>query len=288
MKKCTVPLFVMGFLICFLLGCQKKERFTVSTVTSTVSPSTVALAADETQKFTATIKNSKGTVLDVPPTWMVNGGIGTVSPAEGAYTIFTATASGGGSVVAFIDGITASAAVTVTGGASTGRIVYDDDWNECFVDGFMGPSNGASLTVNSVTTSPAYGTSCYEIAYNKAAETWAGIAFHYSGTWGGEGDKNLSGYTKFSFQAKAASNNTKVSFYVGCGSDAPSATDTGGADLTPKPATLTTSWQEFTIYLTGQNLSEINTLFAFVIAEGDNPGIASPVTFYIDELRYHN
>ena len=55
------------------------------------------------------------------------------------------------------------------------------------------------------------------------------------------------------------------------------------AALTTGVIMLTTSWQQVTIDLTGQNLPHIIGGFAWVANNGDNPNGA---TFYLDNIMY--
>ena len=92
--------------------------------------------------------------------------------------------------------------------------------------------------------------------------------------------------------AKAAENNTLVTFWMGSGEpdDLPPPYDTCGPnDVLLKPSVLNTDWQEFTIDLTEKDMTTVNTVFAFVIATGgfnDVFDLPNPLIFYIDDIRY--
>ncbi|MCE5250262.1 Ig-like domain-containing protein, partial [bacterium] len=75
-----------------------------------ISPSSANLLTGGAAQFTATGYDTKGTVMAVPITWSVTGGIGIVSTSG----LFTATTAGNGTVVASSDAISASATITVT------------------------------------------------------------------------------------------------------------------------------------------------------------------------------
>ncbi|MGB9585827.1 MAG: 6-bladed beta-propeller [Anaerolineales bacterium] len=93
----------------------------------TVSPSSVTLAVGDSYTFTATGEDSYGNEVDVSPTWSVEGGIGSfsdyydfsskgiryMSSSYSAYSYFTATAAGSGTVKAQVGSIEARASVQV-------------------------------------------------------------------------------------------------------------------------------------------------------------------------------
>ncbi len=157
-------------------------------------------------------------------------------------------------------------------------VIYDDSW-KFYPDGYMGQyngeeTNGRSLTFEaSCTDTPWQGAKCTKITYDKNSEDWAGIICYSSG----EGI-NLNNFKKFSFKARAAEDNTKVSFWMGSGDDS------CGEHKIPQPSILSTGWQEFTLDLTEEDMSNVKTLLGFVIS--NNETISNPVTFYIDDVRY--
>ncbi|HWW63076.1 MAG TPA: hypothetical protein VN181_17000, partial [Thermoanaerobaculia bacterium] len=98
---------------------------------------------------------------------------------------------------------------------------------------------------------------------------------------------DLSGATALTFWARGASGGEQIEFFVaGVGRDGQS-----GAPVTPYPdssprvpgvgttTTLTTSWQKFTIDLTGRDLSYVLGGFAWVAA-------GAPATFFVDDIQY--
>jgi|GEM_PF-1475578 len=90
------------------------------TVTSLdVSPSSATVEVGAAQAFSATAHHSDGTTSNPSASWSLSGGIGTLT-SVGLNGLFTATATGEGTVEAAYAGFTASAAVTVV---ATGEIV---------------------------------------------------------------------------------------------------------------------------------------------------------------------
>lgn len=88
----------------------------------TVSPSSASVSEGGTQVFSATGADAYGNTVSVSnASWTVSSGTpGSVSPATGASTTFTAssTSTGSGNVIATIGTIFGSAAVTVTAGGT--------------------------------------------------------------------------------------------------------------------------------------------------------------------------
>ena len=97
----------------FAAACKSTSEPGV-TASLTISPTTVTLAPGGTQQFTEVAKNSAGDILAIPdPTWSVSGG-GTITQTG----LFTAgTTAGAFTVSVTCNGVTATAAVTVTPGA---------------------------------------------------------------------------------------------------------------------------------------------------------------------------
>lgn len=100
-------IFNLSFLI-FLVGCGDLEG-SVTGLTITPSSSTVGL--NQSQSFAASGTDAYGIAVLVSPTWSVTGGVGTIS-SNGFFTAGASAGSGG--VVGSYDGVSASAAITVT------------------------------------------------------------------------------------------------------------------------------------------------------------------------------
>jgi hypothetical protein len=87
----------------------------------TVSPASATISAGATQAFTAAGSDAYGNAIPVDSAiWSVSpAGLGTIAPASGATTVFTAgTAGGSPSVTAGVGGITGSAAITTVAAGS--------------------------------------------------------------------------------------------------------------------------------------------------------------------------
>ena len=79
-----------------------------------VTPSSATLRVGEQEDFTAEGRDQYGQPMAIVADWSVTGGVGSVSPASGSGTTFTAEAAGEGTVEATCSSITGSTSVTVT------------------------------------------------------------------------------------------------------------------------------------------------------------------------------
>jgi hypothetical protein len=166
---------------------------------------------------------------------------------------------------------------TVGTGTFPYRMYWDTSWIKP-VNGFMGSSNGTSVTCDTNYSGDKYsGSTSTKFTYNKSVETWAGIYCLYNG-WNGPGI-NLTGNKRLTFFAKSSVSGVKVKFGLG----ATSSNDTAAKSTM---VTLNTTWQKVTLDMAGLNLGSINGLWYFSIAASDNTSIASPITFYVDEVSY--
>ncbi len=158
----------------------------------------------------------------------------------------------------------------------TNFIVYDDN-AQYPVSGYMGPSNGASLTSTIQSSdSPYNGSYCWKVVSN-GSETWAGIYIQFKGNWRGSSSPpfaNLNNYNTLVFYAR--STNTITISEMGMGENSDSS---GQHKLSSK--VLTTNWQRFEIDLTSADLSSVNGLFYFSTTAG-------PYTIYFDNIYYTN
>jgi eukaryotic-like serine/threonine-protein kinase len=145
--------------------------------------------------------------------------------------------------------------------------------------GWMGDT--ASITIDPhCTDNPHSGTECMKLQF-ESAHGFGGIAAQSPpNDWGDRpGGYNLSGATRLTFWARGEEGGETVTFKLGIlGSDKKYA-DSDHAELSD--VMLTRDWKEYTIDLTGKNLSCIKTGFVWALnANG------KPVTFCLDDIRY--
>ncbi|MCK4734028.1 MAG: right-handed parallel beta-helix repeat-containing protein [Methanophagales archaeon] len=130
--------------------------------------------------------------------------------------------------------------------------------------------------------------------YTDAQQNWAGIYWQDpENNWGNcsAGGYNLTGATNLSFWAKGANGTEKMEFKIG-GIGWDPKTDQQIAlypdSLHPAVSTgiinLTTEWKQYTIDLTGRNLSRVIGGFCWVTNTTLNP---NGCTFYLDDIRYN-
>jgi len=130
--------------------------------------------------------------------------------------------------------------------------------------------------------------------YTDAQQNWAGIYWQDpENNWGdcSAGGYNLTGATNLSFWAKGANGTEKIEFKIG-GIGWDPKTDQQIAlfsdSLHPALSTgviyLTTEWKQYTIDLTGKNLSRVIGGFCWVTNTTLNP---NGCTFYLDDIRYN-
>lgn len=157
-------------------------------------------------------------------------------------------------------------------------VVYDEaGQNVDFApSGWMGGTDVMKMDLE-CTQNPQNGKTCIECSYQNAAG-WGGVVWqHPSGDWGEQpGGKNFSGASKLTFWARGSQGGEKVKFGFGLlGRDKPF------WDTTKKESEIRLSdqWQQYSIDLTGANLSRIKSPFLWVVAaEG------KPVLFYLDSI----
>ena len=145
--------------------------------------------------------------------------------------------------------------------------------------GYMG-NTGAIKMDEQWAENPHSGKTCLKVDYT-AADNWGGVVWQNpANDWGDlPGGWNLTGAKKLTFWARGDKGGEVVTFLFGLlGKNAKfSDTVTGKLDR----VTLTKEWKQYTLDLTGKDLSQIKTGFAWTLAAS-----GQPVTFYLDDIRY--
>lgn len=167
-------------------------------------------------------------------------------------------------------------------------VVYDEIPLNYPWTGFMGNSNGASLTgqegLDTVyPNNPENGNYCAKIPYNRALEDWAGVYIQATGDWrrGSGIGKDLTGAKKLVFYARGEQGGENIKF--GYGYDQPDQMGFTDSAYASRMETLTNYWQEYQFDLSGKDLSHINGLFMFSVDKYNNP---MGVIFYLDNVTY--
>ncbi len=153
---------------------------------------------------------------------------------------------------------------------------YKAPYNHFIPSGWMGDS--LDLQFNDQETQQAFSGSCIKIVYSAQSgqgNRWAGIYFQsYPNNWGDYPGLNLQGFNKLVFKAKGANGGERVKLNVGG-----IAGDT--ANVGYGPISLTNTWQDYSINLTGKDLSNIRGGFCITFSAADGAG-----TVYLDNIYY--
>ncbi|MFA5145646.1 MAG: hypothetical protein WC723_06580 [Candidatus Omnitrophota bacterium] len=156
--------------------------------------------------------------------------------------------------------------------------------NHYIPSGWMGDYGDIKLN-DRFTQDPHSGSSCMEFVYSakkSGGQGWAGVYWQNpANNWGSKkAGFNLAGMTKLTFWARGAKGGEKIQKFIvggikGVYSDS-TMVETGPIELTDK-------WKEYTINLTGKDLTYISGGFAWIITANLNPQGA---TFYIDDIKF--
>jgi hypothetical protein len=116
------------------------------------------------------------------------------------------------------------------------------------------------------------------IEYRPGPKGWAGIYWQH-GTWGDQPGKSLVGAGKITFLAKGENGGEIVEFKAG-GIRGRPYEDT--FEVSIGKIKLSSTWREYTIDLSNQDLSNVIGAFAWIVAASDNGN--NKVTIYIADL----
>lgn len=151
--------------------------------------------------------------------------------------------------------------------------------NHYIPSGWMGNAKGITADEN-CTNNPHAGKTCLRYAYN-GSDDWGGVAWQDpANDWGDlAGGWNLTGAKQLKFWARGEKGGETVSFKFGIlGADKKFSDSSTGAINDVK---LTKEWAEYTIDLSGKDLSRIKSGFVWSVA-----GQGAPVVFYLDDIRF--
>lgn len=163
-------------------------------------------------------------------------------------------------------------------------VVYDDDSkDDVYVpSGYMG--NAAAIEMQADhSDNPHSGKTSLRASYN-ATSSWGGVLWQSPAEdWDGlkPGGANLTGATHLEFWARGDKGGEIVNFVFGVLDGNQPYGDTAKGEL--KDVKLTQEWNRYTFPLRGLDLRRIKTGFGWSLA-----GQRTPVTFYLDDIRYVN
>ena len=202
-------------------------------------------------------------------------------PGSGAYRLYAYLSdTHGGAAVANVPLKAVKAAAAAVKKAALPLVIYAEDGAALpyIPSGYMG-SIAAIKMDPACTTNPHVGKTCLQVDYT-GTDNWGGVVWQDPvNDWGDKpGGLNLSGAKNLTFWARGNDGGESVTFLFGLiNSDKPFS-DSGTAKL---PVTLTKGWKQYTLDLTGVDLSQIKTGFAWTLAA---PG--KPVRFFLDDVQY--
>ncbi|MBN2097135.1 MAG: hypothetical protein JW714_01505 [Candidatus Omnitrophica bacterium] len=150
--------------------------------------------------------------------------------------------------------------------------------------GWMGDFGDVNLNDQYMDNCHA-GTTCIQITYSAKMTQgagWAGIFWQNPpNNWGErKGGFDLTGYNKLTFWARGEMGGEAIEkFKVG----GVKGTYPDSLEVEMGPVVLTDEWQQYTINLSGRDLSYVSGGFCWVTASRLNPNGA---TFYLDDIRF--
>ena len=155
-----------------------------------------------------------------------------------------------------------------------------------YPSGWMGDWGDITFD-DSHTDNPHSDPICIKIIYSAAksqGEGWAGIYWqHPDSNWGDKiGGYDLTGATKLTFWARGEKGGEKAEFKVG-GITTGEYPDSLRIPASTGVIALSDNWQQYTIDLTGKDLSHIIGGFVWVTNKNQNP---YGCTIYLDDIRY--
>ncbi len=229
-----------------------------------------------------------GGAEDKPPFYPEDILVGTATAATvklpaapGAYRLYAYVRNThGGAAVANVSLDAVKSAAGAAKKATLPLTLYAEDGGpQPYVPaGYMGTTAAIKMDP-ACTVQPHSGKTCLKIDYTYL-DNWGGVVWQDpANDWGDKpGGLDLTGAKQISFWARGDKGGEAVTFVYGLlGSDKTySDSSTGKTEVT-----LTKDWKQYTIPLTGKDLSQIKTGFAWTLAANGHP-----VTFYLDDIRY--
>lgn len=145
--------------------------------------------------------------------------------------------------------------------------------------GYMGSTSAITLDPN-CTDDPHDGKTCLKNSF-ASATNWGGVVWQTpANNWGEQpGGFDLTGAKKLTFWARGEKGGEVVSFKMGILGQDKKYHDSDSASL--DNVKLTKDWKQYTIDLSGKDLSHIMTGFVWSLAAQ-----GSSVTFYLSDIKY--
>ena len=201
-------------------------------------------------------------------------------PKPGAYRLYAYVENAhGGGAVANVP-LDAAKKTSTAKKATLPLVLYAEDSNPqpYIPSGYMGTTAAIKMDP-ACTASPHSGKTCLQVDY-MYIDNWGGVVWQDpANDWGKlPGGYDLTGAKTLSFWARGDQGGEVVTFLYGLlGAEAAYPDSSTGK----VQATLTKDWKQYTIDLSGKDLSDIKTGFAWTLAA---PG--KSVRFYLDDIQY--
>lgn len=132
--------------------------------------------------------------------------------------------------------------------------------------------------IKNSTEDPLSGETCIKVSYTANNELWGGLFWQKpANNWCNKPGINLSaiGYTKLTFWAKGKDGREEIKFMVGH--------DCGDSISKEKLLILENSWNQYSIDIKEEDLSNITGAFGFAI---DSKAQSGPITFFLDDVQF--
>lgn len=185
-----------------------------------------------------------------------------------------------------VDAIEANVVSTISAGLKEFVVYLDKDAKDTHYapSGWMGDYSDVKLN-DQYTENPHSGKTCIQFAYNakkSQGQGWTGVYWQSPpNNWGAKkGGFDLTGMNKLAFWARGEKGGEVLQKVVvgGVKGEYP---DTSTVEM--GPIELTDTWKEYTINLTGKDISYISGGFSWVTTADLNPEGA---VFYIDDIKF--
>jgi len=160
--------------------------------------------------------------------------------------------------------------------------VYEEGQGTFIPSGWMGDFKAISVDPK-CKVKPKNGTYCIKWTYDIAKSTkegWAGVYWQYpQNNWGTRKGMDLTGHKKLSFWVRGETGKEVINITIGgIKGEHP---DTFIREM--KGIKLSSAWKQYTIALTGRDLSNVSGGFCWTADSRQNKG---EVVFYFDDIIY--
>lgn len=123
---------------------------------------------------------------------------------------------------------------------------------------------------------------CIKFTYKIGPTGWAAVAYqNRDKNWGKFPGRDLRGVKKLAFKARGLTGQEVVEFKAGGMMDTKPYRDS--FEVSTGPVALETTWKQYEIALTGEDLSSVISGFIWAASRSGNP---PEITFFLDDIRY--